>query len=72
MDKIIAVHPLGGCVMADTAEEGVVDTRGEVFGHPGLFVVDASVLPTSVGPNPSLTITALAEYFASKWPKKGA
>lgn len=72
MDKIIAVHPLGGCVMADTAEGGVVDTRGEVFGHPGLFVVDASVLPTSVGPNPSLTITALAEYFASKWPKKGA
>ncbi|MCB1306891.1 MAG: GMC family oxidoreductase [Leptospiraceae bacterium] len=68
MNRIIAVHPLGGCVMGDSPAEGVVNTRGEVFGHPGLYVVDASILPSSVGPNPSLTITALAEYIAAQFP----
>ncbi|MDH5638121.1 MAG: GMC family oxidoreductase [Nitrospinota bacterium] len=67
-DKVVAVHPLGGCVMGDTPSDGVVNTKGEVFGHPGLYVCDASVLPTSTGPNPSLTITALAEYFAEEFP----
>ena len=68
--KIIAVHPLGGCKIADSSSEGVIDTRGEVFGHPGLFVADASIMPTSLGPNPSLTIAAMAEYFASQVPSK--
>ena len=70
-DKIIAVHPLGGCVMAETGEEGVVDTNGEVFGHPGLYVVDASILPSSTGPNPSLTIAAMAERIADRFPESG-
>ncbi len=69
-DKIIAVHPLGGCVMAERQEDGVVDTSGEVFGHPGLYVVDASILPTSTGPNPSLTIAAMAERIADRFPEK--
>ncbi len=67
LDKIVAVHPLGGCVMADAPEKGVVSSRGEVFGHPGLYVVDASVIPTSIGPNPSLTIAAVAEYMAERF-----
>ncbi len=69
-DKIIAVHPLGGCVMAETREHGVVDINGEVFGHPGLYVVDASIMPTSTGPNPSLTIAAMAERIADRFPEK--
>jgi cholesterol oxidase len=68
--KMIAVHPLGGCIMAENAEEGVVSTKGEVFGHPGLYVADGSVIPTSLGPNPSLTISAISEYFASQFPDK--
>jgi cholesterol oxidase len=68
-DKIIAVHPLGGCAMADSERDGVVDPNGEAFGHPGLYVVDASILPTSVGPNPSLTIAAVAEYIAERFPE---
>jgi cholesterol oxidase len=68
--KMIAVHPLGGCVMADDAENGVVSCKGEVFGHPGLYVADGSVIPTSLGPNPSLTISAVSEYFASQFPDK--
>ncbi|MFQ5628873.1 MAG: GMC family oxidoreductase [bacterium] len=66
-NKVIAVHPLGGCVMADGAEEGVVDTTGEVFGYPGLHVVDASILPSSTGVNPSLTIAAVAEMISERF-----
>jgi cholesterol oxidase len=66
LDKIIAVHPIGGCAMADSIAEGVVDARGEVFNYPGLHVMDASVMPTSLGPNPSLTIAAVAEYMVGQ------
>jgi cholesterol oxidase len=64
--RLITVHPLGGCPMAADARRGVVDAHGESFGHPGLFVVDGSVLPGPVGANPSLTIAALAERFAPR------
>ncbi|MGR3310728.1 MAG: GMC oxidoreductase [Candidatus Brocadiales bacterium] len=67
MNKFIAVHPLGGCVMADDPKDGVVNTEGEAFNYPGLYVVDGSIIPTSVGPNPSLTIAAMAERIASKF-----
>ncbi len=61
-------HPLGGCRMAEDAARGVVDDRGRVFDgrdarstHAGLYVCDGSILPRSLGVNPLLTITALAE-----------
>ena len=67
-------HPLGGCRMAATAAEGVVNHRGEVFDtvtgrdgravQPGLYVADASIIPSALGNNPLLTITALAERIA--------
>lgn len=59
-------HILGGATMGAHAGEGVVDTDHEVFGHPGLYVVDASAIPANVGVNPSLTITAMAERFAAR------
>jgi len=65
-------HVLGGCLMGASAAEGVVDHRGEAFGHPGLFVVDGSVVPVNLGVNPSLTITALAEYMMHQMPPKTA
>ena len=58
------VHPLGGCPMGLSADEGVVDADGEVFGHEGLFVADGSVMPGPVGPNPSMTIAAIADRTA--------
>ena len=70
LNKIIAVHPIGGCVMGESKETGVVDGKGEVFGHKGLFVVDASIIPTSLGPNPSLTIAAMAERIADQFDMK--
>ena len=68
--KIVAVHTIGGCAMAESPAEGVVSTKGEVFGHQGLYVMDASIMPTSLGPNPSLTIAALTEYLIDQFPRK--
>jgi cholesterol oxidase len=62
--RVITVHPLGGAPMGRDAKEGVVDSWGQVFGHPDLYVADGSVMPGTVGPNPSLTIAALADRFA--------
>jgi len=62
--KVITVHGLGGCPMGRDENEGVVDSNGAVFNYPGLYVADGSVMPGPVGPNPSLTIAALADRFA--------
>ncbi|WP_116996665.1 FAD-dependent oxidoreductase [Desertimonas flava] len=64
MRRVITVHPLGGCSMATDPRHGVVDPWGRVFGYPGLYVADGSVMPGPVGANPSLTIAALADRFA--------
>lgn len=61
----VTAHLLGGAVMAGDAGRGVIDSGHEVFGYPGLYVVDGSAIPVNVGVNPSLTITALAERFAA-------
>lgn len=66
LSRVVTVHPLGGCPMGRTADEGVVDAYGRVFGYPGLYVADGSVLPGPVGPNPSTTIAALAHRFAER------
>ncbi len=57
-------HPLGGCRMAESPELGVVDDRGAVYGYEGLFCSGSSIIPTSLGVNPSLTIAAVAERVA--------
>jgi cholesterol oxidase len=62
---LITPHPLGGCNMAVTADTGVVDHKGEAFGHKNLFVADGAIVPKAIGLNPSRTIGALAERIAS-------
>ncbi|MFM0059006.1 GMC oxidoreductase [Paraburkholderia phytofirmans] len=67
-NRTVTVHPLGGCGMGEDAEHGVVDHMGRVFSgatgnavHDGLYVMDGAVMPMSLGVNPLLTISALAE-----------
>lgn len=66
--RFITVHPLGGTAMSTSPETGVVDSYGRVFGYENdhLLVVDGSVMPGPVGPNPSLTIAALADRFSQQ------
>ena len=58
-------HILGGCPMAATAGEGVVDGRQRVFGYRNMYVCDGSVIAANLGVNPSLTICALTERAMS-------
>jgi cholesterol oxidase len=64
--RVVTVHPLGGAPMGRHIHEGVVDSWGESFGHPGLYVIDGSCMPGPVGPNPSLTIAAIADRAADR------
>jgi cholesterol oxidase len=65
LERIITVHPLGGCRMGANADLGVVSTLGAVHGCDGLYISDGSTMPGSVGVNPSLTIAAFAERVAA-------
>ncbi len=71
-DIPITAHILGGCPMGATAADGVIDATCQVHGYPGLYVIDGSIMPANPGVNPSLTITALAEYAMSRVPAAGA
>ncbi len=68
--EILAFHPLGTCRMAARREDGVVDKSGEVYGMKNLYVADGSVVPTSLGVNPQVTIMTLATYIADGIAKK--
>jgi cholesterol oxidase len=64
----VTVHPLGGCILAGDASNGVTsadrNTFGQVFWYPGLYVADGALVPTAVGSNPVATICALSEMVA--------
>lgn len=66
----LTAHVLGGCPFGRDATEGVVDLDCAVHEYPGLFVVDGSIVPANPGVNPSLTITALAEYAMTRVPDR--
>jgi cholesterol oxidase len=66
-------HFMGGVPFGNDDSEGVIGLNCEVHNYPGLYVVDGSIMPANPGVNPSLTISALAEYAMAKIPvKKGA
>jgi choline dehydrogenase-like flavoprotein len=61
---LMGFHPLG-TARADAREaHGVVDAGGKVYGAEGVYVSDASVIPSSIGVNPQITIMALASRLA--------
>ena len=61
----ICYHPLGGAVLGKTT-----DMFGRVKGYDSLYVTDGALVPGSIGVNPFLTITALAEYCMKEIIKK--
>ncbi|MBN8206208.1 GMC family oxidoreductase [Microbacterium esteraromaticum] len=67
----LTAHFLGGAVISDSPEQGVIDAYHRVWGYPGLHIVDGSAVPANPGVNPSLTITALAERALAHWPERG-
>ena len=69
-DLSFTAHILGGCHMGRSAEDGVIGPDHQMFGYPGIYVVDGSAISANVGVNPSLTITALAERAMSLIPPK--
>ncbi len=58
-------HIMGGAVIGEGPETGVVDGRQRAFGYENLLVCDGSAIPANIGVNPSLTITALTEHAMS-------
>ncbi len=70
MNMSTTAHIIGGCPMGKTKEEGVVDEFFKVHGYDNMYVVDGSIIPSNLGVNPSLTITALAEYAMHHIPQK--
>jgi cholesterol oxidase len=64
-DILGTAHCLGGCVIADSPANGVVDYRNRVFGYKNMYICDGSVIGSNLGVNPSLTITALTERAMS-------
>jgi hypothetical protein len=79
-ESVALSHPLGGCRMGKSASDGVVDELGRVFDrtkqgprpfYEGLYIADASIIPTALAVNPSLTISAvalrIAENLAREW-----
>jgi cholesterol oxidase len=67
----MTAHLLGGAVIGDGPETGVIDPYHRVYGHPGLHVVDGASVSANLGVNPSLTITAQAERAMALWPNRG-
>jgi cholesterol oxidase len=69
-DMPMTAHCIGGCVMGETAADGVIDHQHRVHGYQNLFVIDGSAVGANLGVNPSLTITALAERAMTFIPAK--
>lgn len=69
-DAALTAHFVGGAVIGDSPETGVIDKFHRVYGYPGLHVVDGAAITANLGVNPSLTITAQAERAMSLWPSR--
>jgi cholesterol oxidase len=63
-------HILGGCHMGPSPENAVIDSSHQVFGYPGLYVMNGASVSANIGANPSLTIAAMTERAVSLIPPK--
>ncbi|MCB9563276.1 MAG: GMC family oxidoreductase [Kofleriaceae bacterium] len=65
-------HILGGACMGAGPDQGVIGADHQVFGYPGLYVIDGAAVSANPGVNPSLTITAMAERAMTAIPNRAA
>ncbi|MDC5696960.1 GMC family oxidoreductase [Intrasporangium calvum] len=70
LDIPLTAHFIGGAVISDSPDQGVIDPYHRVWNYPGLHVVDGAAISANLGVNPSLTITALAERAIALWPNR--
>ena len=63
-------HILGGAVIGDSPENGVIDKDQKIFGYKNMYVCDGSAISANPGVNPALTITAMTERVMEKIPPK--
>ncbi|MDX6198580.1 MAG: cholesterol oxidase, partial [Actinomycetota bacterium] len=66
----MTAHFLGGAVIGDSSDTGVIDPYQRLYGHPGLHVMDGAAISANLGVNPSMTIVAQAERALSHWPNR--
>lgn len=71
LNKPTTAHFIGGAVISESPNDGVIDPYQRVWGYPSLSVHDGSALAANPGVNPALSILALAERACSMWPNKG-
>ena len=64
--RLEAFHPMGTARMDADPQRGVTDTDGAVHGAKGLYVADGSLLPSSIGVNPMMTIIAMSSRVAAR------
>lgn len=62
--QFACAHQMGSCKMSAKPQDGVVDSKGEVYGTQNLYVADASVFPSASGVNPMITVMAIADYIS--------
>lgn len=72
LDIPTTAHILGGSIIGESPETGVIDLQNRVFGYENMLVCDGSMVPANLGVNPSLTITALSERAMSFIAPKGS
>lgn len=71
IDAPFTAHFVGGVIIGESPEKGVIDPYHRVWNYPSLHVIDGSAITANLGVNPSLTITAQAERAISLWPNRG-
>lgn len=65
-NRPLTVHPLGGARLGSNQENSVINLKGEVHNNPGLYITDASALPSAPGSPPSMTIAAWSAYVCDQ------